>query len=452
MGARPLTVALVPLVIFIVLVPVSLVFSSGPESPAVLFIITKQFEPLAWLRGADRFSSDAHIVLQDASGRRPLVPSFASSADPAVSFDGKSVLFAGKQKAGDHWQIWEVQLAGGAARRVTTCADDCVRPFYLPENRVVYARKTSGHFVIEAAALDSGKTVQLTFGPGNSLPVDVLHDGRILFESSYPLGSKGTPELYTVYSDGSGVESYRCDHGKSRHSGRQLVTGDIVFPSGDGLSRFTSARALEVPLDAPAGQYAGEVAETTADWLVAWRPDAKSYFELKRWKPSEIALSSIAEEQDAHVLQPTLVAEHAVPNRHPSGLHDWPNANLLCLNAYTSKYKFAPGSIQTARLYTRDRAGTAKLLGSAPVERDGSFFVQVPTEQPLQIELLDISGKTLKREAGWFWMRRGEQRACVGCHAGPETAPENAVPRILLKSTTPADLTGAHPHASSGGH
>ena len=32
-------------------------------------------------------------------------------------------------------------------------------------------------------------------------------------------------------------------------------------------------------------------------------------------------------------------------------------------------------------------------------------FVQVPADQPLQIELLDSSGKTLKRQAGWFWMR-----------------------------------------------
>ena len=56
------------------------------------------------------------------------------------------------------------------------------------------------------------------------------------------------------------------------------------------------------------------------------------------------------------------------------------------------------------------------------------------------------------REAGWFWMRRGEQHACVGCHAGPETAPENAVPMILLKSTTPTDLTGAAAQPSSGGH
>jgi hypothetical protein len=76
----------------------------------------------------------------------------------------------------------------------------------------------------------------------------------------------------------------------------------------------------------------------------------------------------------------------------------------------------------------------------------------VPSDQPLAIELLDSAGKTLKREAGFFWMRRGEQRACVGCHAGPETSPENAVPMILLKSTTPADMTGGDKSNAAGGH
>ena len=93
-------------------------------------------------------------------------------------------------------------------------------------------------------------------------------------------------------------------------------------------------------------------------------------------------------------------------------------------------------------IYTEMLRVATKLLGTAPVERDGSFFVQVPTDRPLQIELLDAAGKTLKRESGFFWMRRGEQRGCVGCHAGPETAPENAVPMILLKSTTPGGHDG----------
>ena len=107
---------------------------------------------------------------------------------------------------------------------------------------------------------------------------------------------------------------------------------------------------------------------------------------------------------------------------------------------------------EKSRGSTRDADGNSKVLGTAPVESDGSFFVQAPTERPLQIELLNAAGKTLKREAGFFWMRRGEQRGCVGCHAGPETAPENAVPMTLLKSTTPADVTGAAASNASGGH
>ncbi len=68
--------------------------------------------------------------------------------------------------------------------------------------------------------------------------------------------------------------------------------------------------------------------------------------------------------------------------------------------------------------------------------------MQVPGDRPLQFELVDSAGKTVQREQGWYWARRGEQRICVGCHAGPERAPENAVPAVLLKSTEPVALLG----------
>jgi len=423
------------------------------DSPSILYTAAKHYEPLAWMRGADRFKFGATIFLLDLQGRHPLVPSFAASADPTVSFDGQRVLFAGKRAAEDSWQIWEILLAGGEPWRITSGGEDCIRPLYLPEDRVVYARKIGGRFVIETVDLAGGKSLVLTYGPANYLPSYVLRDGRILFEAAYPLGADAVPEIYTVYSDGSGVESYRCDHGAARHSARQIHSGDIVFASAHGLARFTSAKAREVGISAPAGEYAGDVVETPAgDWLLPWRHDFKASYHLMRWTPGSPALSPAVAEPDGDAVQPVLVAERATPNRHPSGLHDWPNANLLCLDAYTSKYPFAPGSIHSVRLYTRDGAGNSKLLGSAPVERDGSFFVQVPSEQPLQIELLDAAGNTLKRESGFFWMRRGEQRGCVGCHAGPETSPENAVPMTLLKSTTPADLTGATAQNASGGH
>jgi hypothetical protein len=438
-----------------------LLIASGPATPAsetpssstpFLYTVAKVYEPLAWLHGADRFPSAAQIMVSAENGRRPLVPDFAASADPTVSFDGQKVLFAGKVNASDPWQIWEADLVGGAPRSITSFHEDCVRPFYLPDERVVYAHKIAGRFVIETKELRSNKTLVLSYISSNSLPTDVLRDGRILFESAYPLGSDGTPEIYTVYSDGSGVEAYRCDHGKARHSARQETSGDTVFATQRGLARFTSARAQQVSIPVPAGEYAGDVAEVpTREWLVAWRADAKTPYRLVRWTPGASELKLLVSEQDVNVVQPVVLAARAIPKRHPSGLHEWPNANLLCLNAYTSKYLFAAGSIHSVRLYSRDDSGHPKLLGTAAVERDGSFFVQVPSEQPLQFELVDGSGKILKREAGYFWMRRGEQRVCVGCHAGPEIAPENAVPQVLLKSTTPADLTGTSAQ-SAGGH
>jgi len=425
----------------------------GDTLPAFLYTVAKSYQPLAWMSGEDHFSSDAAIFVRDGNGARALLPDFAWSSDPIVSFDAHRALFAAKVHAADPWQIWETSLDGGAPRRITAGAEDCIRPFYLPDDRVVYARKVAGRFQIEVMDPAGGKPLALTHIPANAMPTDILHDGRILFSSGYPLGTGAVPEIYTVYSDGSGVEAYHCDHGTARHSAKQSGSSDLIFATASQLGRFTSARAQEVDVSAPPGEYGGDFVESAAgEWLVSWRPDAAAAFRLMRWKPGAETLQPVLLEPGMNVVQPVLIAPRAIPNRHPSGLHDWPNANLLCLNAYTSKYHFAPGTIHTVRLYTHDGEGPAKLLGSAPVERDGSFFVQVPGDQPVQIELLDAGGKTLKRESGFFWMGRGEQRGCVGCHAGPETAPENAVPMVLLKSTTPADMTGANAQSAAGGH
>ena len=73
---------------------------------------------------------------------------------------------------------------------------------------------------------------------------------------------------------------------------------------------------------------------------------------------------------------------------------------------------------------------------------DGSFFVKAPADKPIRFSLLDEKGAVLRQEHGWFWIRRGEQRICVGCHTGPERGSENRVPAVLLRTTTPVDLTG----------
>ncbi len=382
------------------------------DSNEFIYTIAPQYDALAWMRGGERFPAGARLFVHDAKGQHALLKDFAASADASVAFDGQHVLFAGKQKPSDPWQVWEASIMGDNPHRITSGTEDCVRPFYLPEDRIVYACKVQGRYVIEALNLAAGKPLPLTYSPASALPTDILRDGRILFESAY---ADDVAEIYTVYSDGSGVESYRCDHGTSRYEGRQVSSGDIVFASKPTLAKFTSARAQQIPITAPPGEYAGDVRETSSgEWLLPWRSSSNDPYQIVLWMPGATALRPLVTEQSANAIQPVPIAERPAPNRHPSGLHDWPNANLLCLNAYTSKYKFAGGSIHSVKFYTRDQTGNAKLMGEAPVERDGSFFVQVPNDQPIQVELLDSTGKTLKRESGFFWARRGEQRVCVG--------------------------------------
>jgi hypothetical protein len=432
-----------------------LVKDSSPEAGTdIIVTAAPAYQPLTALHGQERFPQGAQLLLIHAGKAEPLVSGFNASADASVSFDGKTVLFAGKQVAGDPWQIWELTLADRSVRKVIATATDAERPFYLPGGRMVWAERVPWGFQLESS--EDGHPPAIaplnpTAGPGllpltymqaSAFPADVLADGRILFEANFPLGSGSTPELYLVYADGSGVESYRCDHGRARWSGKQLASGDVVFTHGASLARFTSPLAHEARINAPRAEYAGAIAETASGaWLMSARTGVGTHYAIKLWKPGSVAMQTVLAESGEDLVEPVLVAPRTPPKRHPSGLHPWDYANLLALDARQSRegdLKTAPASV---RLETLDADGHAVVTGTAPVEADGSFFVKTPADKPIRFALLDEKGHVLRQEHGWFWIRRGEQRICVGCHTGPERASENRVPAVLLRTTTPVDLS-----------
>ena len=108
-----------------------------------------------WRRceGGERFPKGAQLLLIHEGNAEPLVPGFAASADASVSFDGGSVLFAGKKAADDPWQIWELTLADRTVRQVTSgSSDDAIRPLYMPGWRLVYAQRTPQGFQLRVGA------------------------------------------------------------------------------------------------------------------------------------------------------------------------------------------------------------------------------------------------------------------------------------------------------------
>jgi hypothetical protein len=427
------------------------------------------YDPLAALRGEERFRDGAQLLLIHDGKAEPLVADFAASADASVSFDGGSVLFAGKKAANDPWQIWELTLTDRKVRQVVASGSNAIRPLYLPGWRLVYALQTLQGFQMQSARLIESKAFEeiepagtkavfpLTYMGASAVPADVLADGRILFEAGFPLGEGATPEMFLVYSDGSGVESYRCDHPangtSARWGGKQLKTGDVVFSHGSSLARFTSPLAHEERVTTPRGDYGGGIAETaTGEWLMSARDSANAKFALKLWKPGRAAMQTVLSRSEDNLVEPVVVGPRERPRRHPSALHEWDYANLLALDARVSRDGALKGVPASVRLEERDAAGNAVAMGTAPVEQDGSFFVETPADRAVRFVLLDAKGTVLRQEHGWFWIRSGEQRICVGCHAGPEHAAENRVPEVLLRSTTPVDLTGTAQATQRGGN
>jgi hypothetical protein len=117
---------------------------------------------------------------------------------------------------------------------------------------------------------------------------------------------------------------------------------------------------------------------------------------------------------------------------------------FICLNSYLAQ-DAARGRIAAklarVRVLTLDATNQKEnLLGEAPIEEDGSFYLAVPPDQPVRFEVLDAAGHVARAQKSWIWARSGEEHGCVGCHEDRAIAPENHWPMALRRFDTPTRL------------
>jgi len=74
------------------------------------------------------------------------------------------------------------------------------------------------------------------------------------------------------------------------------------------------------------------------------------------------------------------------------------------------------------------------LLGTVPVEADGSAYFRAPARKPLYFQAVDDKGRAVQIMRSVTYLQPGERRGCVGCHERPGTPPP---PQQLLATTRP---------------
>jgi hypothetical protein len=81
----------------------------------------------------------------------------------------------------------------------------------------------------------------------------------------------------------------------------------------------------------------------------------------------------------------------------------------------------------------KNHGGTnARVLGTIPLAADGSFFMEVPADRLLQLQVLDSDRRVLGNQLFWMYARPGETRS--GSRAGCLTSPRNGTEQPVRSS------------------
>ncbi len=74
-----------------------------------------------------------------------------------------------------------------------------------------------------------------------------------------------------------------------------------------------------------------------------------------------------------------------------------------------------------------------QVLGTVPVEADGSAYFRAPAQVPLSFQALDENGMAIQTMRSLTYLQPGEQTSCIGCHEHRGTTPELHRSALALK-------------------
>ena len=466
-----------------------LLVAAAPILAAAAPVATPPPAPPMVVAQASVAGEGSRLVLVPPNGKsRVLTASFHSAADPEVSFDGRSILFAGKKAASDPWCVFEMKADGTAARQITCGAAGARQPVYQstiytitptnvePWGQVAFVGENPGERNEAGAApntslwsckTDGTALRRLTYNLSNDRDPVILADGRMVYAGWLRSPGREPADrvaLLGVNEDGTDYQTYVGDQGlRAKRTPAPTANGLVVFVEAEGIEGDGAGRLASVSQVRPLHSYRSLSAEADGLFrspsplpdgrvLVAWRPKPPTAepYAIHRFDPATGAREKAFGETGWHSVQAKLVAPRPMPDARSSVVRDDdPEGKLYTIDVgiQAPGRALPKGAVKTLRVVegvpaTADRPVVRRLLGDVPIAEDGSYQVQVPANTPVQIELLDASGTALRTSA-WIWVRNHAAQGCVGCHEDPERTPPN---RLMKALQAPAPVLNPPPN------
>jgi hypothetical protein len=105
------------------------------------------------------------------------------------------------------------------------------------------------------------------------------------------------------------------------------------------------------------------------------------------------------------------------------GLRDVPRGTIKKLRLFTYHFAYHGMGGQVNRIGYDGPWDIKRIMGTVPVEADGSAMFRVPANTPISVQPLDADGKAVQLMRSWFTAMPGEVLSCVGCHERQNSTP-----------------------------
>jgi hypothetical protein len=380
--------------------------------------------------------------------------------DPCVHYDGKRILFSYRRGDSRQYHLYEIYADGTGLRQVTDGPYDELEPIYLPDGDLVFCSSRCNRWVqcwfTQVAILyrsdGDGKNVrQVSANVEQDNTPWMMPDGRVLYMRwEYVDRSRVRyHHLWTVNPDGTGqmtffgnmypgtvmldakpvpgtdkvVASFSPGHGQKEHAGYVTVVDADAGP--DVLSR---ARRIS--------QDAGwrDPWAFSEDCFVVARQNRLCVMDGSGTAEAFFTLTDGAGAMEVHEPRP-LVSHPREPVIAPRGREASPTGCLVLADVTHGRNMAGVGPGEVKKLLVLETlpkpvnfSGTMepislggtftlpRILGTVPVEADGSAYLEVPALRPLFFVALDGDDLSVKRMQSFVSVMPGETTGCVGCH------------------------------------
>lgn len=421
----------------------------------------------AWREGAKLYrwdirTGDLATLLDDPRG---------GVRDPQVHYDGRKILFSYRKGGTEQYHLYEINADGTGLRQLTDGVYDDIEPTYLPGGEIVFVSTRCKRWVncwlTQVATLhrcdaDGQHIRAISSNNEHDNTPWPLTDGRLLYTRweyvdrsqvdyhhlwvSNPDGTAqmiwfGNQHPGTVMIDAKPIPGsdkvvaiFSPGHGQREHAGTLTVVDPKAGPDEGTFARsvsrgnqyrdpwafsedcFLAARgpALVVMDGTGAEQVIFKLAEAEAkSGMFLHEPRPLSPHPRERIIPDRI---------NPREATGRLMLANIYEGRNLAGVKPDEIKKLLVLESLPMPIHYTGGMdpLSYGGTFTLER-----IVGTVPVEPDGSAYLELPALRSFFFVALDEQDRSVKRMQSFLTVQPGETTSCVGCHEQRTRTPQN---------------------------